>query len=129
MIGSRGPRMLRLTAQYADIWHLDGCNWPEKMIEPLDKLKGACAEVGRDLDTLEITARVTIAYPEIGQLPWFMNTDTSLTGTVAEIAAAIQGFEKLGVSHLMFHCGPFNQAAMAQLVKAVDLFRNRTNAI
>lgn len=122
MVGSRGPRMLRFTAQYADIWNIDGCNQPELLEEPLVQMKAACAEVGRDLSTLEITARVTIAFPDIGQPPAWM--DNYLSGSDEEIATAIKQYEALGVSHLMFHCGPFNMESLAQLASAMELYRN-----
>lgn len=46
MIGSSGPRMLRLTAKYADEWNTRG---PVDQVAPrLQALDAACREIGRD---------------------------------------------------------------------------------
>ncbi len=39
MIGCSGPRMMRLTAQYGDIWNTAYLGQPESLIEPLGKLR------------------------------------------------------------------------------------------
>lgn len=48
LIGASGPRMLRLTAQYADQWNTAWLGDPSELAEPLRKLHDACTEVGRD---------------------------------------------------------------------------------
>ena len=126
MVGSRGPRMLRLTAQYADIWNIDGCNQPELVEEPLAQMKAACAEVGRDPASLEVTARVTVAFPDIGQPPHWM--DSYLSGSEPEIATTIEQYEALGVTHLMFHCSPFDTKSLTRLASAMDLYRHNTRS-
>lgn len=126
MVGSRGPRMLLLTAQYADIWNIDGINQPALLEEPIAEMKAACAEVGRDLATLDITARVTVVFPDISPPPHWM--DNYLSGSVEEIAAAIKQFEALGVSHIMLHCSPFNSKSLNRLATAVDLYRSNRSS-
>src|SRR5262250_1972293 len=51
----RGPRMLKLTAQYADLWNIGYMGQPETMAEPLAKIEAACRETGRDPATVGIT--------------------------------------------------------------------------
>ena len=52
MIGTDGPRLLRLTAQYADIWNTTWTYSAEEVLPRLAALDAACAEVGRDPDTI-----------------------------------------------------------------------------
>lgn len=61
MIGTRGKRMLRLTAQYADLWNaflLRGHSRPEDLEPAMGSLDAACKDVGRDPATLARTASV-----------------------------------------------------------------------
>lgn len=69
MVGSSGPRMMRLTAQYADMWNTAYLHHPDSLTEPLSKLHAACAEVGRDPSTIEITVLVALAYPDLVDPP------------------------------------------------------------
>jgi hypothetical protein len=67
--------------------------------------------------------KIEIVYPKLGQLPWWMNEDDNLTGSVGEIASALEQFDRIGVSHLMFHTDPFTAQALAKLAEAVELYR------
>lgn len=122
MIASFGPRMLRLTAQYADMWNTAYLDEPDSFTEPLSKLHAACDEVGRDPKTLETTVLLSLAYPELGEPPRFMSK--YLTGSAEELAAAMKGYEKLGASHMMFHCAPYNETVLQRLADGVAAYRN-----
>jgi alkanesulfonate monooxygenase SsuD/methylene tetrahydromethanopterin reductase-like flavin-dependent oxidoreductase (luciferase family) len=52
MIGAGRPRMLRLTAQYADLYNACYMTIPRSTTAPLRALKKACQAVGRDLTSL-----------------------------------------------------------------------------
>ena len=123
LIGGTGPRMLRLAAQYADMWNITGRQQPESLKEPLNNLKVACDEAGRDMKTLAITAQIQVAYPEFGSLPGWMTT--FLSGSDREIADELKRFADIGVTHLMTHCGPYNLKTLTQLAEAIKLFRKK----
>ncbi len=126
LIAGSKPRMLRLTAQYADMWNVTGLNQPALLVDPLANLQAACAKVGRDPTTLAITAQVRVAYPEIEPPPpspsWM---GTCLSGSNEEIATAMQQFEELGVAHLMIQLEPYSVPALTQLAKAMNLYRQK----
>ena len=123
MVGSEGgPRMLRLTAQYADLWNTGYMGHPETMAEPLGKIKAACRQIGRDPATLGITALIGLWFPDLqAQQPGFL--DKPLTGTVPELAAAMRGYADLGVQHIMFQCEPYTAEALRRLTEALHLYR------
>lgn len=124
MVASFGPRMLRLTAQYADSWNTDWLGPPPFFAERRAALEAACAEVGRDPTTLEITGGVTVAYPELGELPmWMSSPDQFLTGSATEVAAGLRLYEELGVSHVMCAYYPHSQEALARLGEALRAYR------
>src|SRR5262249_16805260 len=52
LVGGIGPRLLRLSAQYADLWNTGYMGQPDTFAAPLSKIKSACREVGRDPATL-----------------------------------------------------------------------------
>jgi probable F420-dependent oxidoreductase len=122
LVGSEGPRMLKLTAQYADLWNIGYMGNPETLAEPLAKIEAACREIGRDPATVGITALIGLWFPDLqAQQPSFL--DNPLTGTVQEIAAAMRGYAELGVQHIMFQCWPYTPEARQRLTEALQLYR------
>jgi probable F420-dependent oxidoreductase len=121
MIGGFGPRMLRLAARYGDMWNRGYFGPPHTLHEPLDQFKTACTEVGRDFETIKVTALVALAFPELARPPHFMVN--YLTGSTEELAQAFTAYEALGVSHLMVHCSPYNEATLQRLAEGVHMYR------
>ena len=118
--------MLRLTAQYADLWNTGYMGKPETMVEPLTKIRDACRAVGRDPDTMGITALIGLWFPALsGQANKPSFFEDPLTGTVEEIAAAMRGYAELGVQHIMFQCEPYSSEARRLLTEALQLYRGR----
>ena len=123
LVGGIGPRMLKLSAQYADLWNTGFMGKPETMAEPLAKIEAACREVGRDPATLGTTAVVGLWFPDLqAQRPSAF--DQILTGTVPELAAAMRGYAELGVRHVMFQCEPYTTEARQRLTEALQLYRS-----
>jgi probable F420-dependent oxidoreductase len=124
MVGceSGSPRMIKLTAQYADLWNTGYMGKPETMAEPLAKIRDACDAVGRDPATLGITALIGLWFPDLqANKPSFF--DKPLIGTIEEIAAAMRGYAELGVQHIMFQCEPYTPEALKLLTDALHLYR------
>ncbi len=115
------PRMLRLTAQYADLWNVGYMGQPETMAEPLTKIRDACRSAGRDPATLGITVLIGLWFPELqANKPGFL--DSPLTGTPQELAAAMRGYAELGVQHIMFQCEPYTPESLRLLTEALRLY-------
>jgi probable F420-dependent oxidoreductase len=121
LIGGSGPRMLRLAAQYADMWNTAYLSVPASLVAPQAQLEAACAEVGRDPATIAVTATIALSYPELGAPDSAMTE--YLVGSTEEIVAALHGYEQMGVSHLMFQCFQHNETALAWLAEAVQEYR------
>jgi probable F420-dependent oxidoreductase len=127
MVGSEGPRMLKLTAQYADLWNTGYMGKPETMADRFTKIEAACRNSGRDPATLGITALIGLWFPELqANKPKFF--DNPLTGTAQEIAAAMRGYEELNVQHIMFQCEPYTGESRQRLTEALQLFRDTEQA-
>jgi alkanesulfonate monooxygenase SsuD/methylene tetrahydromethanopterin reductase-like flavin-dependent oxidoreductase (luciferase family) len=123
LIGTDGERMMRLTARYADLWNVAYTGKPESLEAPLQKLRKACEAEGRPVDQIGVSALVSLGFPDM--LPPGILGPDSLTGSVEELAEAMRGYEKLGVSHLMFHAIPYNQKALDRLAEAMKMYRGK----
>jgi alkanesulfonate monooxygenase SsuD/methylene tetrahydromethanopterin reductase-like flavin-dependent oxidoreductase (luciferase family) len=123
LVGGIGPRLLTLSAQYADLWNTGYMGQPDTFAAPLAKIAAACRAVGRDPATLGITALVGLWFPDL-QATRPRIFDHTLTGTVPELAAAMRGYADLGVQHLMFQCEPYTPEARQRLTEALHLYRS-----
>jgi alkanesulfonate monooxygenase SsuD/methylene tetrahydromethanopterin reductase-like flavin-dependent oxidoreductase (luciferase family) len=123
MIGGGGEQLtLRVVAQHADWWNGGGTR--ETYAHKLDVLRGHCATVGRDFDTIVKTWQcecVAIAPTEAAaeQLaaasPFYAGADASLVGTPAQVIAQIEAWAALGVSHLQIRFADFPRTEGIQL--------------
>jgi alkanesulfonate monooxygenase SsuD/methylene tetrahydromethanopterin reductase-like flavin-dependent oxidoreductase (luciferase family) len=122
MVGADKPRMLKLTAKYADLWNTGYMGKPETLADRRAKIEAACREIRRDPATLGVTALIGLWYPDLqANKPKFF--DNPLTGTVQEIAAAIRGYAEIGVQHIMFQVEPYTPEARKRLTEALHLYR------
>jgi probable F420-dependent oxidoreductase len=122
MVGSEGgPRMLKLTAQYADLWNTGYMGKPETLADRRSRIEAACHEVGRDPATLGITTLIGLWFPDLqANKPKFF--DNPLTGTAQDIALAMGGYAELGVQHIMFQVEPYTTEARLRLTEALKLY-------
>ena len=121
MVAGFRPRMLKLAAQYADLWNTCYMGTPDTMARPLAKFAAACREVGRDPAMVGVTALIMLWFPDLEVSPPL--SSHRLTGTVQEIAAAMRGYEELGVQHIMFQCAPDTPEAHQRLTEALHFYR------
>ena len=122
LIGCRGPRMMRLTARYADQWNTAWLGEADELAGRVKPLHAACAAEGRDPATIAVTAGVDVAFPDLGQTdPYSKN---SLTGSAEELAHFLHDYAAAGAAHLMIHLSPLNTAAIERLAAAARLYRN-----
>ncbi|MDQ4045517.1 MAG: LLM class flavin-dependent oxidoreductase, partial [Chloroflexota bacterium] len=120
LVGAFGPRMMRLTARYADQWTIDWLGPEDRVRKQLGNLRAACEAEGRDPATLTITGGVTVAYPELGDLPgWMSSPDTYLTGDAGALGRQLVRYGELGVSHLITNLYPFTPDAIERYSQAI----------
>jgi len=118
LIGANGPRMMRLTARYADVWNSDWQRDPATVRRQMEALDDACREVGRDPATLVRTSGSNFEMEGSRGRRW-----EPIRGGVEEMAAAIRQFQELGVSHYVCGldpCTPQTLEQFAAVVKALD---------
>ncbi len=122
LMGAFGPRMLRLAARYADKWNTVWLGEAQDLAEPLAGVQDACAEVGRDPTTLEVTVGVEVAFPDLGKTNP-MN-ENPLSGSVEVLAQAFHGYDEAGTAHLIAHLTPSSLPALERVIEAARLYRS-----
>ncbi len=124
LVGGEGPRMIRMAVKYADFWNTGYTGNPETMSERLTKIDAACGKAGRDRASMGVTALICLWFPDlVAKKPGFV--ESPLTGTAGEIAAAMRGYEALGVRHIMIQCEPYTPESRRRLTEALRLYRNK----
>lgn len=125
---AHAPRMLRLTAQYADYWNtvnqLDRLAWVREAVDT------ACLQVGRDPATLARTVSVLIDLPgsEGGSTPGWVRRFRAfyappVTGSSEELVALLQTLAREGISHVQVWLEPSTVAgidAFAPVLEQLD---------
>ncbi len=123
LIGARQHRMLRLAAQYADIWNVCYMTIPRSMDTMYRSMMKACKDVGRDPDTLQFTFAISQAFPDLAG--WTKNTKRGwLTGSVDKIAEVLTEYDAKGADELMFHLNPSTPDAYERLARSMEIYRS-----
>ena len=121
LVAAVRPRMLRLTARYADAWNTAWFGAPdERLRERLEHLDAAIAAEGRDPGTLERTVGIEVRDPEHVAIADEDGEDRSFRGSVDELAEAIDGYEALGIGHLIVVLQPMTEASLERLSLALS---------
>src|SRR6266699_2522536 len=112
LIGARRPRMLQLVARYADAWNTAWHTDPAKVKERYEPLAQACAAIGRDPATIEITVGTEV---RLQPRKDDGSPDNAISGSPEEIARRLQDFAGVGTSHLIVALDVVTSANIEQL--------------
>ena len=122
MIGARGPKMLRLTARYADLWNMSlPAQWRSRL-EYLEPGKGlvdaACREVGRAPSTLGRTGWMLWrpANQPDAMPAWVSKLMEPLSGTPEDVATVFRDMARAGISHVQVAVFPVS-------LRGIEAFR------
>jgi probable F420-dependent oxidoreductase len=121
-IGAKGPRMLHLTARYADAWVFTGwgkCFKADRLAGEYARLLEACQLVGRDPATLELTAITEVQFLAPGQAR--DPDDEGISGDAEGIARDLRAFAEAGVQHLIVIIQPEGLSGLAQFARVMEL--------
>ncbi|HUG75596.1 MAG TPA: LLM class flavin-dependent oxidoreductase [Acidimicrobiia bacterium] len=124
IIAASGPKMMRLTARYGDVWNWwcadPGDSGP--LVPLIERLNGACGEEGRDPASLGRTVDLYTVDPmgrvetEEAKVP-----GSPLVGSPEEIAEAILGFQSLGFDEARCNLYPRTVDAVEAMAPVVEL--------
>jgi alkanesulfonate monooxygenase SsuD/methylene tetrahydromethanopterin reductase-like flavin-dependent oxidoreductase (luciferase family) len=116
LLGARGPRMLRLTARYADAWNSDWLARPEDIEPMVAELDKACDEVGRDRETLVRTSSTRFSFDDNDDDPMLVH------GTPEEMAAELHAYARLGMRQHLVSLEPRTTENLERFAKVIEVF-------
>jgi len=120
LVAGRRPRMLQLTARYADAWNPAGHTNIAVVKERFDEFAQICTTVGRDVASVEMTVSTEVHLQprkEDG------SSDSAISGTPEEIAESLRAFAGVGTRHLIVGLDIVTPASIEQFGHIVELVR------
>jgi alkanesulfonate monooxygenase SsuD/methylene tetrahydromethanopterin reductase-like flavin-dependent oxidoreductase (luciferase family) len=117
---AHGPRVLRLVAQYADLWNgwlTDGRSHPDAVPPLRAAVDAACAAVGRDPATLGRTVAVRAMLLGRAAFPG----EEPLSGTPAELAESLRAFPREGIAQVQVWPIPNTLAGVEAFAPVLEL--------
>jgi alkanesulfonate monooxygenase SsuD/methylene tetrahydromethanopterin reductase-like flavin-dependent oxidoreductase (luciferase family) len=107
LVGTNGPRALKVVARHADWWNWDG-PWEPTYRGPYELLRAACEEVGRPFEEITLTATLSVSLPDDPSAfsqsyehEFYPGQVFGIVGpTAADVIREIELLVDLGVSHI-----------------------------
>jgi len=126
VIGSNGPRMLAATLPHVDAWNtwFDSYgNSPEGFAELNDRITAAARDAGRDPAEIERSACVLVAIDDATGERWWGEDVKPVTGSAAEIAAALHELQEAGADEIIVVADPITEESIRALRDVVKQVR------
>ena len=114
LVGTIGPKTMRLMAKYADMWNAyydDTKNQPSRVAPYREMVDEACRDTGRDPATLERSVTMLVAGPDVD--PWWSRLPSGradaivpFTGGPEALAEELLAYAREGISHVQISLDP-----------------------
>ena len=120
LVAGHRPRMMRLTAEWADVWNTA---WygaaSEKVEDRLGTLRDAVKGAGKPEGAVAATVGVVVRDPDQAAVP--DPESNAIDGTVQELAEALTAYQKLGIDQLIVSPEPMTPRSVERLAEARQL--------
>lgn len=123
MVGTDGPRLLQLAAQYADIWNTTWSFSVDEVLPRLAALDRACDAAGREPATIGRSCCVFVDVEGAKGVYTQHGVSTPNPRTPTQVAELIGSYANAGVDHLMMWLDPYTDEAIDQLAEGVRILR------
>ncbi|MEA2521714.1 MAG: hypothetical protein QOI81_1360 [Actinomycetota bacterium] len=121
LIASFGPRMLGLTARHADAWNTAWFGAPDQVLQgQMKAFDEALSAEGRDPTGVSRTVAIIVNDPA-AHVPDPGGEDSSFSGSVDELARALDAYDALDIDHLIVLVQPLTEASLGRLTSAIAL--------
>ena len=128
LVGTIGPKTMRLTARYADIWNAyydDTKNRPSRLAPFRERVDAACRAVGRDPTTLERSVTMLVAGPDVD--PWWSRLPSGradaivpFSGGAEALAEELRAYAREGISHVQISLDPTTPETIESVARAFE---------
>jgi alkanesulfonate monooxygenase SsuD/methylene tetrahydromethanopterin reductase-like flavin-dependent oxidoreductase (luciferase family) len=127
LVGSNGPRMLRITAPHVQAWnswYADTENTPAGVAPLRQIVDAACRDVGRDPAAIARTVAVHVRMP--GGRGRTMGATTTqqvvpLEGPAEEIAAGLRAYADAGISEVQVVLDPIDRVSVERFAAVLPI--------
>lgn len=120
LVAGHRPRMMRLTAEWADVWNTA---WygaaSEKVEDRLGTLRDAVKAAGKPEGAVAATVGVVVRDPDQPGVP--DPESKAIEGTIPELAEAMAAYQKLGIDQLVVSPEPMTPRSVERLAEARQL--------
>jgi probable F420-dependent oxidoreductase len=114
LVAAKGPRMLELTARWADAWNTAWFPGPDARLQArVAQLDAACDAVGRDRSTMRRTVGLRLGDPGEG-----VDDETTLFADADRLATAFDGLADLGVDDVIVWSLSKSMASLDRVAEA-----------
>jgi probable F420-dependent oxidoreductase len=129
MIGSNGPRMLRIAVPHVQAWNTwfaDIDNSPEGLAALREAVDGACRDTGADPGSIERTVAVLVRFPDgVGRIQgnYAPAPPPPLEGSPEQMADRMRAYAREGVGHIQLVIDPITRRsieAFAPVLRLLD---------
>ena len=125
MIGSIGPRMLRIALPHVESWNAwfdKYGNRPDGAPALLAQVDEACRDVGRDPTEVERTLAVLVAFEgAVGRQIQSGERQEPVQGSDEEVARTLAAYADAGVSHLQLVLDPITTGSIERAGRVLEL--------
>jgi alkanesulfonate monooxygenase SsuD/methylene tetrahydromethanopterin reductase-like flavin-dependent oxidoreductase (luciferase family) len=126
MIGSKGPRMLRIALPHVDswnVWFADTGNTPDGVSPLRELVDTACRDVGRDPGDVERTVAVQVRFPGgQGRIQgdYAKAAPPPLEGSPEDMADVLRAYAREGIGHVQLVMDPIDRASIEAFAPVLD---------
>lgn len=123
LIGSSGPRMLRITMRWAqawNAWYQTFGNRAAGIASQRELVDAACREVGRDPAEVERTVATFVRLPGALGMRGSDPTAPPLEGSPEQLAQALRDLAAEGIGHVQLVLDPVTPAGVAALAPVLE---------
>lgn len=129
LTGTQGPRLLKLTAQVADAWNACWLGRAEELPEKIAPMLTACAEVGRDPKTLELTVGQIVSFTGLDpQADFPGGMERFIFDDPDKLAAEWRSYAEKGVRHMIIWPMPADDECIARITAALNTYWDGSQA-
>jgi alkanesulfonate monooxygenase SsuD/methylene tetrahydromethanopterin reductase-like flavin-dependent oxidoreductase (luciferase family) len=123
MVGTDGPRLLKLAAKYADGWNTTWSRSVDEVLPRIAALDAACDDMGRDPATIGRSCCVHLDLPDAEGVWMHTGLVPPNPRTISQAAEFLASYADAGVDHVMLWLDPCTVDAVVQVGQVVARLR------
>jgi alkanesulfonate monooxygenase SsuD/methylene tetrahydromethanopterin reductase-like flavin-dependent oxidoreductase (luciferase family) len=117
LIASKGPRMLGLTAEFADQWNAAWFGKIDGFLTRRDELHEAIEAALKPQDAVLTTAGLNVNFPDLGEANGPIDPERVFSGSADELLELLEEFAAAGCGHAIINLNPCSVEAIERVAE------------